>query len=309
MTVILSIFFLFISPKNQDKVTLLSDSHDSQMNNNNWFEISRPFDQQIPENDDFLYSDLLPNLSNTSCINRTDYSKELIRYAGLLPSDSRYINNEKYTLIIGASTSLGEALIRKLTKNNTPFLSINGISDIDFSSSDSKYIFKSISIKEAYIFWYPPLPRYSFSDFRSNKQFQKRMNQYILGLSKFLKERNVPFIFSIIPPYIPEIINNILENSGIVLELPYFIDSQAENDLQNPLIRTYKECLLTHYSNLYVPNLNDPIFPITSDILISFIQETLQNKSTGHYKLDNDLNSQSLLTIKEAIEEMKNQQI
>jgi hypothetical protein len=207
--------------------------------NNSFYEIVVPPPFARPESRDFKYKDLLTASSkNASCLSRRSARHEFVRILGknLRAEDLQ----EPQMLIVGAGTALGAAIVRKFAQKDVPFIAIKGINEVDFSSPDARILFETITIKRAFIVYQPPLTRHSKSD---GAQFLTRVSvDYIRGLTDFLNERDVPFVFAPVAHIAEEVMAVALKNGGCVVEVPHLVDHLAFHDLENPMIRAVREC-------------------------------------------------------------------
>ena len=205
---------------------------------NAFYEITVPSQFQRPESKNFKYGDLLKSANNGKCLERNKARHEFVRILG---KNLRAENlATPHMLIVGASTALGAAISRKFSYKGVPFIAINGINELDFSSKDAEIAFENVTIAKAFITYQPPLTRHATTD--GSQYLNKITSNYIDKLTSFLNRRGVPFVFAPTGPISEETMSCALRNGGCVVELPLLIDSMAFHDLENPMLRAVREC-------------------------------------------------------------------
>ena len=236
----------------------------------------------IPEysgqNKYFKYSNLIPKTNQ--CIQREKASHELKRIFG--KQFSLKTITMPYILIVGSSTVLGTALCQLLQKKGEKIINVGTINEIDFSSREAEKLFDDITIKEAYITYFPPLIQFTKTD--GSKYIQKIINNYLDGLLHFLMKKNIPSIFASSTIFYKSTYS-ILKNSNYsFIQTPYIIDINAKNDLTNPTIRTVQECYKVGYS-LIQYSYHSSYQSILADQAAHFIIEELHKKRKRHILL------------------------
>jgi hypothetical protein len=166
----------------------------SEPSTNSFYEIVIPPPFHRPESGAFKYRGLLS--SGGKCLNRSVAAHEFVRALGtdLAAKDL----TTPQMLIVGASTAVGAALARTFSERDVPFIAVNGIQAIDFSSRDARRLFNGISLKRAFVVYQPPVIRHSTTD--GSKEINQIVAAYVNRLTEFLRDRDVPFVFAPIGP-------------------------------------------------------------------------------------------------------------
>ncbi|OHT03340.1 hypothetical protein TRFO_29259 [Tritrichomonas foetus] len=215
--------------------------------NNAFYEIVIPPKVESEEHKAFKYRNIISN-SKGKCLNRKMARSEYIRILGknLRQED---LAEPRY-LVIGASTALGAAISRKFAYKGKPFIAINGINEIDFTSPDSLIPFENVTIKQAFIVYQPPLTHHSTTD--GSQDLNDIATNYIRGITSFLNDREIPFVFAPVSPISEETMTTALRNGGCVVEVPYLVDKDAFYDLENPTMRAVRECRISGRTDIEI---------------------------------------------------------
>jgi hypothetical protein len=242
---ILAVFFLLVTvPVVVVAITLYFEDRQYaiyKMPNNSFYEIVilPPFFR--PESRDFKSHNLIKSTKQDQCINRTTIRHEFVRVLG---KNLRAENlKTPQILIVGVSTALGAAIARSFAHKEAPFIAIKGINEVDFSSPDARLLFDGLVLKRAFIIYQPPLSRHSTTD--GSEELNAIASEYLRGLTEFLSERDVPFVFAPVAPACEEVLVTALKNGGCVVEIPNLVDHLAFHDLENPMVRAVRECRIS----------------------------------------------------------------
>ncbi|KAH0792417.1 Methyltransferase FkbM family [Histomonas meleagridis] len=164
-------------------------------------------------------------------------------------------------------TVIGSSLKRKFQELDIPYVSVNGINEIDFSMPDTYKVLNTVNITKAIITYQPPLVRHTSSD--GYGYTRDIVLKYFTGLTTYFKDKNIPFLYVTTQPLYGET-KIMKENGGHIIEIPYVIDSKAIKDLENPTMRAVRECQKVGYSNIeYIPFLQYE--SVTADDVVEYI--------------------------------------
>ena len=214
------------------------------------------------------------NLDNNGCWKRKNAHFELQKV--LKPHINDYQNPQHYVLLIGCSNSIGIELQKLLTKKKINYLSIGTINDLDFTSSEALTLFDNFFIYRAFITYYPPLMRHTTSD--GSKYLEAIAYKYFNGLLEFLKIKGIKWIFASSQYLFDETINLLLNHNGSVVELPFLVDSNAYDDLENPIMRAVRECRIADYSHIEFSK-SQSYQSITSKDVAEFLVQQIDKKN------------------------------
>lgn len=262
---------------------------------NAFYELVVPSKFARPESRHFKYHNLLSSVSNEKCLERHKARHEFVRVLG---KNLRAENMQKpHMLIVGASTALGAAISRKFSYKGIPFIAINGINELDFSSPDAEIVFENVTIAKAFITYQPPLTRHATTD---GSQYLNRITtSYVNKLTDFLNRRGVPFVFAPTGPISEETMAAALKNGGCVVELPFLIDSMAFHDLENPMMRAVRECRQSGRTILDVfPGAT--VHSMTADEASKFVRKQIKHDDDlkkGRFRIYGSTN----VSVKEAV--------
>ena len=242
---------------------------------NPFYEIVIPPKNPSNMNKVFKYNKII-NKNKGKCINRKKTRNEFIRVLG---KNFRIDDmKEPRQLVIGASTVLGAAISRKFSYKGIPYIAINGINELDFSSLDSFIPFENVTISKAYIVYQPPFYHHSSTD--GSDYLNSVALKYITGITNYLNEKEIPFVFAPISPISEEMMTLVLQNGGCIVQVPYLVDKDAFYDLENPTMRAVRECRISGKSTIDVyPNMF--YHSIMADDASKFIRHQI--------KYDNDI--------------------
>jgi hypothetical protein len=263
-----------------------------QMPNNSFYEIVVPPPFTRSESRDFKYAALL---KKPGCIDRSVAQHEFVRVLG---KNLRAENlKEPQILIVGSSTALGAAIARSFAHKGAAFIAVKGINEIDFSSPDARQLFEGIVLRRAFVIYQPPLSRYSKTD--GAGELNAIAAGYLKGISEFLNEREVPFVFAPVAPISEEVLAIALKNGGCVVEVPNLVDHLAFHDLENPMIRAVRECRISGRSFIeHAPGAT--VHSFTANEISKFVRKQIKDENDlrkGRFSIHGNSN----VTVEQAV--------
>lgn len=258
-------------------------------------EIIIPWNNQIIEKNSkekFLYRKSLENRDNTTCLKRKEFRKELLRF---IKHDPRQFNNkDKHILIIGSHTSIGFQCIKNYKKKKVLYTAIRGLFDVDFSSKSTRKLFDGVKYSGCIIVYNPIL--YHHASLDENYNESKKIIDYYNGLFNFLSEREIHFVFAVQHHIPEEVIYQATKYNGTIVDIPIIADSDAVYDLDNPIMRSVRECKLVGYTKVVV-NPYENVHTINATEIAKFLRKQLKSRKVGRFSVYGHSN----ISTKEAI--------
>lgn len=228
--------------------------------------------------------------------NRDVYSIELARYLGLCPYDEDF--GEKKVLVVGSHTSVGEAVIRQLKKQNIPFIALKHSLDLDFSSQDVVRVFDNVSLSFAIVVF--DFMKFNFARSNGADHVMELAYWYCDGLGKLLFQKNVKTIFGLLPPFIESLSEMDLCFGMKLVFLPNVVDLSTSFSSDNIFLKIMRDCDRAGKSIVEVMN-GTRIESVTADEVAQFLVLQMENFSPGRIYISGSTS----VSLEEALQNIK----
>lgn len=208
----------------------------------------------------FKYPEIL---TKAECINRQDYNKEFLRFVHIPPEHPKH-QVLKYTLVAGSKSPVGAALVRYLKRNHIPVVEVEGPYDLGFASTVDTGAYNNLTLSNVFIVAQPPFPALNHT--ASNVYYQGSYVTFFQRVLQLSSIKRVPAVIVMQPPFLLQHIETIQWYSANLILLPYLADMSQIDDLDNPFVKIYQDCVYTKKSTVRV---NDyPVIVASPDDVI-----------------------------------------
>ena len=209
---------------------------------------------------------------STLCIKREKYLFEFLRLFNVDTWNDDFSAN--HTLVLGAHTSIGRAIIDALKHKNTSLMSVNSPFWIDFSDSTFRKIMSNIAINRVILC--VDMPRYSFADNKEaeNKQVTKEEKKFVDSLMNWTVKNNIETYYIGMKKE-SNMMKLMKDKKAVVFEVPSFIDYNVVNDPNNLFVHSIAE----YYKTMKIRDLNGTqVTSLTAREIASSIVSSIEER-------------------------------
>ena len=214
---------------------------------------------------------------STLCIKRSKYLFEFLRLFNVDTWNDDFTAN--HTLVLGAHTSIGNAIINALKHKNASLMSVNSPFWIDFSDSTFREVMSNIAINRVILC--ADMPRYSFAGDKEaeNKQVSKEEKKFVDSLMNWTMKNNIETYYVGMKKE-SNMMKLMRDKNAVVFEVPLFIDFNVVNDPSNLFVHSIAE----YYNSMNIRDLNGTkITSLTAKDIASSIVSSIEKRSKEQF--------------------------